>query len=178
VIWRTGFRISDHGDPPTARHPGDTTMIQRALVIAACLGIVTWTASARAAGAGDGLGLRGGFAREPGQIVLGGHLELGPALGPAYVVPGLDLHVANGPTFVNVNTDLRWYLLPLPDTGLYLYGAAGPGLVLADDVGTGGSLVVGAHIPMRSGRRYNLEARFGFADLPGLKVSMAYVWDL
>lgn len=137
-------------------------MIQRTLVIVAFLGTMTWTTSARAAGAGDGLGLRGGFARDPGQVVLGGHLELGPVLGPAYVVPSLDLHVANGPAVVNVNTDLRWYLLPLPDTGIYFYGAAGPGMILADDIGMGASLVAGAHVPMRSGRRYSCPATSSF----------------
>jgi hypothetical protein len=154
-------------------------MVQRLLVIVSLLGLTSWTASANAAGERDGIGVRGGIAQDPGQLVIGGQLEVGPVMGPALFVPSLDLQFADGPTLLTVNTDLRWYLLPLPDTGIYFYGAGGPGMTLAEgDVGLGVSLAAGAHIPMRAGRRYNVEARFGFGDVPDFKFLMAVVWGL
>lgn len=154
-------------------------MDQRMPVIVFLLGLSLWAGSANAAGEHDGIGVRGGIARDPGQLVIGGQLEVGPVLGPALFVPSLDLQFADGPTLLTVNADLRWYLLPLPGTGIYFYGAGGPGVSIAEgDTGLGASLAVGTHIPMRAGRRYNVEVRFGFGDIPDLKVLMAVVWGL
>jgi len=134
--------------------------------------------SARADGPKDSIGVRGGYAVEPGQLVIGGQMELGPILGPAYFLPVLDAHFGDD-TFLLGYAELRWYLLPLPDTGVSFYGSAGPGLVLAGGDGDVGlSLSAGAEIPMSQGRRYNLEARFGIGDLPDLTIALAVLWSL
>jgi len=56
------------------------------------------------------------------------------------------------------------------ETGLLIYGAAGPSLVQSSGSELGLSLTVGVHLHMKSGRRYNGEHRFGFGDIPEHKV--------
>lgn len=134
---------------------------------AACLAAVP-------AAAAVGLGPRAGLA-DGDDVFLGAQGEFGRVLGAATLAPSLDLRLGDeGATTANL--DLRWYLLPLPDTGLKFYGAAGPTVVLAPDTELGLSLVVGLHIPMKSGRRYNVEYRFGVGDIPESKVAVAVLF--
>lgn len=125
----------------------------------------------------DGLGLRLGMNMEPDQFLIGGQGEFGPVIGPSFLVPSLDFGIADATT-VTANLDLRWYLLPLPETGLYFYGSAGPTVVLSPDTEVGLSLTAGVHIPMRNYRRYNLEVRFGFGDIPDFTIVGALVFGL
>lgn len=121
------------------------------------------------------LGLRAGASRGPDHAYFGLQTELGTVLGSPRFAPSLD--VGLGDTSVTIlNADLRWYLLPLPETGLRVYGAAGPGLVLSPDTDLGLNLTAGMHIPMKGGRRYNVEFRFGFGDVPDLKIGMGLVF--
>lgn len=130
-----------------------------------------------AQGVRDGLGLRAGFSLGPDQFVIGGQGEFGPAIGMAYVVPSFDLGL-NGRTTTAANFDLRWYLLPVPETGLYIYGAAGPTVMLSPGTEVGLSLTAGLHIPMKNQGRYNMEIRFGLGDIPDLKIMGALMFGL
>jgi hypothetical protein len=113
-------------------------------------------------------GIRGGASSSPNHAYLGFQTEFGRILGGAHLAPSLDLGLSDGSATI-LNGDLRWYLVTLPETGLQFYGAAGPGLVISPDTNLGLQLTAGLHIPMRNGRRYNVEARFGFGDVPDFK---------
>lgn len=134
------------------------------------------------AGAKNSFGVRGGFASTPDQFVIGGQAELGRALQTARFAPSVDVGLGSDLTAWTLNADFRWYLFNLPESGIKFYGSAGPTLVLAS-AGKGGSnsslglsLVAGMRIPMKSGRRYNLEARFGIGDIPDFKLMLGILF--
>lgn len=124
---------------------------------------------------GRGIGFRAGASRGPDHAYLGFQTELGRFLGNGRFAPSLDLGLGDD-TVTVLNADVRWYLFALPETGLRFYGAAGPGLVFSPDSDLGLNLTAGMHIPMQSGRRYNVELRFGFADVPDLKIGASVLF--
>lgn len=143
---------------------------------AAAVLLIASTTDSRASGR-DGLGFRAGMSAGPDQFLIGGQAELGPVISSAYLVPSLDIGFNEQNTLMT-NLDLRWYLLRLPETGIHIYGAAGPTVVLSPDTEIGLSLTVGTHIPMKSRRRYNVEFRFGFGDVPDFKFAGALMFGL
>ncbi len=124
----------------------------------------------------DRLGLQAGFSSGPDQFVVGGQGEFGPAVGSAFLAPSVDLGLGGNSTVTVINGDLRWYLLPLPETGIRFYGQAGPVLVVSPDTELGFSLAAGADIPMKNRRRYHVEARFGFGDVPDFKLVLGVLF--
>lgn len=118
------------------------------------------------------LGIRAGFADGADDIYLGVELDTGARVGPARFAPSADL-VIDDSNRLDLNGDLRWNLLPIPETGIMLYGKAGPTLVLAKDNELGVSLTVGGDIPMRRQRALQLELRFGFGDISDTKIGAA-----
>lgn len=132
------------------------------------VGLVAESVSAQSTPA---LGIRAGWNSQPDNAYLGLQTEFGRVLGGGHLAPSLDVELGDGSSTI-VNGDIRWYLFPLPETGIRIYGAAGPGLVLSPDTELGLHLTAGLHIPMKSGRRYNIEARFGFGDVPDFKLGM------
>ena len=124
------------------------------------------------------LGVRAGLSQNPDQFVVGAQAEVG-SLGLATIAPSIDLGFGDNSDLTAANLDLRWYLFPLPETGIQFYAAAGPTAVFANsqsDVGL--SLTAGAKIPMKGKGRYNLEARFGIGDIPDLKVMLGILFGL
>lgn len=121
------------------------------------------------------LGFRGGVSRSPDHTYLGLQTEFGRILGGPMLAPSLDFSLEDASTLV-LNGDLRWYLLPLPETGLLFYGAAGPGVVMRPGTEVGLYLTAGLHVPMKSGRRYNFEVRFGFGDVPEFKLGAGLIF--
>jgi hypothetical protein len=142
--------------------------------VAAMLAALTMDAHARGR---DGLGIRAGMSVGPDQFLLGGQAELGPVLDASYLVPSLDLGFDDQTTVI-ANVDLRWYLLRLPETAIHFYGSVGPTLVLSPGTEVGLSLTAGVHIPMKHQRRYNMELRFGFGDIPDVKIVAALMFGL
>ena len=122
------------------------------------------------------LGPRLGSTQGPDEFYLGAHLETGVRVGTGRFAPSLDLGIGDVDHAV-FNADLRWYLLRIPETGMQIYGSAGPSLPLSPDTDLGLSLTAGLHIPMRGGRRYNVELRFGFGDVPDLKIGAGILFD-
>jgi hypothetical protein len=123
------------------------------------------------------LGPRLSFSDGADDVLLGVQSEFGAVLGPLVLAPGLEWGLGDGDQTL-ANVDLRWYLLPLPETGIRIYGLAGPGLVLSPESELGFNLGLGAHIPMRAGRRYNVEYRFGLGDLPDHTLSVAILFGI
>lgn len=117
------------------------------------------------------LGARIGIDNSASQFLIGGQGEFGRIAGSAVLAPSLDFSLGGDGTAANL--DLRWYLLPLPESGLTFYGAAGPTLFFASGKGAstevGLSLTAGMKIPMRGGNKYNFEARFGIGDIPDMR---------
>ncbi len=124
------------------------------------------------------LGVRAGASSNPDQFVVGAQAEVG-SLGLATIAPSIDLGFGDGSDLTAANLDLRWYLFPLPQTGIQFYAAAGPTAVFVGSQSEIGlSLTAGAKIPMKGTGRYNLEARFGIGDIPDLKVMLGVLFGL
>lgn len=130
------------------------------------------------------IGPRVGMSFDSDRFTIGAQAELGRVLQTARFAPSLDLDLGNNNTMTALNFDFRWYLFPFPETGLFFYGSAGPTIVL-DSPGKGDtqseiglSLVAGVKIPMKGKNRYNLEARFGFGDIPDLKVMFGILFGI
>ncbi len=150
----------------------------RRILFSAGILILVLTAPAFA-GPIPSIGLRAGVSQNPDQFVVGGMLELGSALGPASLVPSVDFGFGDNVDLAAANLDVRFYLFPLPQTGINFYGAAGPTLVFANSQNEIGlSLVGGAKIPMKGKNRYNVETRFGIGDIPDLKIMLGVLFGI
>jgi len=127
------------------------------------------------------LGARIGIDNSASQFLIGGQGEFGRVAGSAVLAPSVDFSLGGDGTAANL--DLRWYLLPLPESGLTIYGAAGPTLFFTSGKGAsstefGLSLVAGMKIPMRGGNKYNFEARFGIGDIPELRFMFGILFGI
>ena len=125
-----------------------------------------------------GLGALAGVESGADRFFAGGQIEVGPVFGFFHLVPSIYFTFDDGSTLTTVNGDFRAYLLPLPETGIRLYGAAGPTFEVSSDTDVGLTLAAGVNIPMKSTRRYNIEARFGFGDIPDLRIAAAVMFGL
>jgi hypothetical protein len=147
------------------------------LIICAAAAVLTASTIESHARGRDGLGMRAGMSMGPDQFLIGGQAELGPVLDASYLVPSLDFGFDDQTTVV-ANLDLRWYLLRLPETAIHFYGSAGPTMVLSPGTEVGLTLTAGVHIPMKHQRRYNMELRFGFGDVPDVKIVAALMFGM
>lgn len=121
------------------------------------------------------LGIRAGFEDGAHDLYLGVELETGADVGPAVFVPSVDL-VLDSHNRLDLNADLRWDLLPIPETGIMIYGKAGPTLAVGDDNELGVSLSVGGDIPMKKRRSLQIELRLGFGDISSAKFGAAVLF--
>ena len=139
---------------------------------------ILFTFEAESAPIKGALGLRAGASSNPDQFVVGAQAEVGQ-FGMATIAPSIDLGFGDNSDLTAVNLDLRWYLFPLPQTGIQFYAAAGPTAVFVSSQSEVGlSLTAGAKIPMKGTGRYNIEARFGIGDIPDLKVMLGVLFGL
>ncbi len=127
--------------------------------------------------AGLVLGPRIGLSNSPDELFLGGQAEFPHVLGRGSLVPSLDFGLGDAEV-TTANLDFRWYLLPLPETGLRFYGSAGPTIQTAPESELGLSLTAGLDIPMRNPRRYNVECRFGSGEIPEFKIAFSVMLGL
>ncbi len=160
-------------------------MRSSSILTVARMGLVILIAALPLSASGSSaIGPRVGINFDSDKFTIGAQAELGRVLQTARFAPSLDLDLGDNNTMTALNFDFRWYLFPLPETGLFLYGSAGPTIVL-DSPGKGGtqseiglSLVAGVKIPMKGKNRYNLEVRFGFGDIPDLKVMFGILFGI
>ena len=108
---------------------------------------------------------------------LGGRAELGTVFGSAVFVPGVDFVLGDN-SYLALHADFRWYLFPLPDTGIRVYGVAGPTIVTSGDTEFGLTLAAGVNIPMKKKNRYNAEVRFGIGDIPDVRFLFAVLFSI
>lgn len=152
-------------------------------LITIILVILVVTASS-VSGSRSALGVRAGWSFKPDQFNIGVQAELGRIFHTAQFAPSVDLGFGENHTVTAINIDLRWYLFPLPKTGIFFYGSAGPTIILdspekgdsQSDVGL--SLTAGLKIPMKGGNRYNFEVRFGFGDIHELKLMFGILFGI
>jgi hypothetical protein len=154
------------------------------ILTVARIGIVVLIAALPLSARGSSaIGPRVGMNLDSDKFILGAQAELGRFLQTARFAPSLDLELGDNTTTA-MNFDLRWYLIRLPETGLFFYGSAGPTIVLGSpgkgdsQTEIGLSLVAGVKIPMKGKNRYNLETRFGFGDIPDLKVMFGILFGI
>ena len=152
--------------------PERPTMIAPKTILLLAAGMVCL---ARPASAGHELGVRaGGF----DDFYIGAEWQTPARIGPATLAPSVDFAFGDLDA-VAINGDLRWELLPVFDTGMSIYGKAGPTLMLADknnEIGL--SLSIGADVGLRSGRSLQFEWRFGLGDIPDSKIGVALMFRL
>lgn len=120
-----------------------------------------------------------GFSGDPSQLVVGGQLQMGDVAPSVDFVPSVDIGIGDGGTILSLNGDFhyrftisgaRWQ--PYAGGGVALHFVSfdnpGPGAD-GSDTEAGGTLVVGADVPTRSGSRFFVEGKFGLGDGPGFK---------
>lgn len=134
-------------------------------------------------GAGAALGPRAGYDFDSDKFVVGAEAEFGKVLQQFRFAPSLDFELGDN-SATALNGDFRLYLFNLPESGLRFYGSVGPTVLFASpkngDTNTeiGLSLVAGVKIPMKGANRYNLETRFGFGDIPDLKLMLSILFSI
>ncbi len=134
------------------------------------------------ASAGKAIGPRAGYDFDSDNLVIGVEAELGRAFQNFRFAPSLDFGLGDHSTTV-LNADFRLYLFHLPETGLHFYGSAGPTILLNSKSKDGQSeigfsLVAGLKIPMKGMKRYNLETRFGYGDIPKFKLMLTLLFGI
>ncbi len=152
-------------------------MPQKRMILLVFMMIASVTVLGDRASADSALGPRLGLSGGNDDFFLGVQGEFGPILGAATLVPSLDFTLGDHSSTA-LNADLRFYLIPLPETGIRFYGAVGPTLMLSPDTELGLSLILGLHIPMKSTRRYNIEYRWGIGDIPDHKIGVTVLFGL
>lgn len=129
------------------------------------------------ASAGAAIGPRAGYDFDTDNLVLGAEAELGRAFQNFRFAPSVDFELGDN-TVTAINSDFRFYLFNLPETGLQFYGSVGPTVVLNNQTEIGLSLVAGMKIPMKRENRYNLEIRFGIGDIPDVKLMLGILFGI
>lgn len=116
-------------------------------------------------------------------ISIGASAETKSFLSNAKLAPSIDFSLGDN-SVTTLNMDLRWYLIPLPNTGLKFYGSAGPTLLFRDgpkgdsNSELGITLSAGVRISTLTKTSYLFEARFGFGDLPDTRFSFAMLFGI
>ncbi|MEZ5357232.1 MAG: hypothetical protein R3F48_00285 [Candidatus Zixiibacteriota bacterium] len=128
------------------------------------------------------IGPRGGYDFDTEDLVLGVEGEFGRVFRDFQIAPSIDFEFGDH-SFTAFNGDFRMYLFHLPETGLKFYGSAGPTLLMISsnnntDTELGLSVVAGMRIPMQGNRRYNIETRFGFGDIPDFKLMVTILFGI
>ena len=143
--------------------------------------------TAHAATAFSTVGPHVGFSSDPSQIVLGGQLQLGDVAPQIDFVPGVDLGFGDNVTVISLNGDFHYRFeisgtqwAPYAGAGISLHffsfdsGVVGHG---SDTVG-GGSIILGADVPTKTGSRFFAEAKFGLGDGPTFKALAGWHFKL
>ncbi len=150
--------------------------ILKAITLAAAVLTLHVAGWAQDDGPKSSYGVRAGFGLDPDQFVIGAQAEMGQFAKVFRFAPSVDAGFGDNFTTVAFNADLRMDLVPLPKSGVVLYVDLGPTLSWIDhkdfdsDTEVGMSLAAGLHLPMGRSNTYNVEARFGFGDIPEFRM--------
>ncbi|PKK82593.1 MAG: hypothetical protein CVT49_12995 [candidate division Zixibacteria bacterium HGW-Zixibacteria-1] len=125
---------------------------------------------------GKGFGLRAGYGTNPDQFVIGTQAILGKTLGFMRFAPSFDVGFGDKMTTYLVNADFHLLSFAPPGSPAGLYFGAGASIAVLDvnkdgsDTEIGLNVVTGLTFPMGRKNDYNMEVRFGFADMPDLRI--------
>jgi len=123
-----------------------------------------------------GFGLRTGYGTNPDQFVVGAQAVLGKTLGFMRFAPSIDAGFGDDMSSFLFNADFRLLSFSPPGSPAGLYAGAGTSIAVFDaghnnnDTEIGLHVVTGLTFPMGRRNEYNLEVRFGIADMPDLRV--------
>jgi hypothetical protein len=145
-------------------------MLKRVFLAAVLLALVAAASEARPAVATTA-GPRVGFSLDPDQLVVGGHLQVGEIAPSLTFDPSLELGFGDDVTVIAMNFDMHYHV-ELQESDWRPYFGAGIGVNFTDsdrrapqrdqtDTEVGGSVVLGASVPIRSGNRFFGEMRLG-----------------
>lgn len=120
-----------------------------------------------------------GFSGDPSQLVLGGQLQMGDVAPSLDFVPSVDLGIGDGGTVLSLNGDFHYRFTisgatwqPYAGGGVALHFVSfdnpGPGPDGSDTL-AGGTVVIGADVPTKTGNRFFVEGKFGLGDGPEFK---------
>lgn len=121
-------------------------------------------------------GARLGYGTDPDQFVFGAQAVLGRTLKFMRFAPSIDAGFGSGTSTLLLNADVRLFSFTTPGSQAHLYAGGGPALAFlsvkdgGSDTEVGLNLVTGLTFPLGEKNEYNLEVRFGFADMPNLRV--------
>ncbi len=143
--------------------------------------------AAASAGTFSTVGPRLGFSTGPDQILLGGQLQIGDAAPNLDFVPNVDLGFGDDVTVISANGDFHYRLnvegmtwQPYVGAGIalnFISFDAGP-LNDESDTQAGGSIILGADVPTRSGNRFFTELKLGLGDTADFKALAGWNFKL
>jgi len=122
-------------------------------------------------------GVRAGVSGEPGQFVIGGHIETKPLIPHLTFRPNLEAGFGDGSTMVAVNFEFA-YRIDLDNKPWWIYVGAGPAAVWSHhdqgdaDFGGGFNVLVGA----QHSKGLFAELKVGAIDSPTVKFMVGYAF--
>lgn len=156
--------------------------------LAVALAAAVLVPAAAWAGAFQTFGPHIGFSMDPDQVVFGGQLQMGDIAPSMDFVPGVDVGIGDDLTVISLNGDFHYRFVvegmtwqPYAGAGIALHFVSwdSPGPTSDDsDTQAGGSLILGADVPTRSGSRFFVEGKIGLGDSPDLKLMAGWHFKL
>lgn len=123
-----------------------------------------------------GFGLRTGYGTNPDQFVFGAQAVLGKTLGFMRFAPSIDAGFGDDLSSYLFNADFRLLSFSPPGSPAGLYAGTGASIAVynfsndGSDTEVGLNVIGGLTFPMGQKNEYNFEVRFGFGDMPELRV--------
>lgn len=137
--------------------------------------LVSAVVASAAEDSGKCYGIRAGYSSKPDQFVIGAQADMGEIYRRVHIVPSIDAGFGDHLTTFAFNGDVQLFV-PLPKSISFLYGIAGPTIMIWSpetgdgDTEIGMSLGIGARMPLGNSGWYNVEGRFGIGDIPDVKI--------
>lgn len=143
--------------------------MKRILLLTLALAVMAGSASAA------GIGLRAGLTKDPDQVHVGAHTDMGLILPPMRLVPNVEVGFGDNTTRVCLNGDLIFDFAGSP------FGVGGElGLNWADYKGKGSDTDLGLSVlgnyrlGLASGNTLLFEIKFGLMDSPEFKATVGF----
>ena len=149
-------------------------------LVSLMLAMLLVPAAARAEGSFQTWGPHIGFSTSPSQVVFGGQFQAGNVAPEIDFLPGVDIGLGDGETWVSLNGDFHYRFVI---SGATWQPYAGAGVCVhfvswdsnnsghdSSETLAGGSLLFGADVPTKTGNRFFVEGKVALGDGPSFKV--------
>ncbi|MBD3257420.1 hypothetical protein GF377_03225 [candidate division GN15 bacterium] len=161
---------------PTSKSHGDRSRLTLVALLPLLL-LPMFAYSAEVPGGGKyNVGARLGYDTEQEQFVFGAQSELGGIIEPFDIAPSVDVGVGSDLTTYAINGDVRLDLFSPPGSVAEVYAGAGPTVLVwrpdggPNDTEIGVTASLGLKLRLGPGSRWNVETRFGFGDVPEVRL--------